>query len=200
MALIGRERLRDEDVIQGILQGGKQETRCLRQLYRSHETMITSMVRTHKGSEEEANDIFQEAIIVFYEQVKSGKFVLKARISTFLYAVARNLWLSRLKKKGRESPLLEQQAAQEVEPAANPLERVLETEQRGLLMQFVGQLAQDCQQVLMQSIFEQCNMKEIAQQMGYRNEQIARNKKHKCIGYLKKIIQRDMGEVEALRV
>ncbi|MEO1448493.1 MAG: sigma-70 family RNA polymerase sigma factor, partial [Bacteroidota bacterium] len=165
-----------------------------------HQGMILKMVMSNQGSVEEGHDIFQESIIVLYEQVKAGKFVLKARISTFLYAVARNLWLSRLKKKGREAPLLEQQAAQEVETAANPLERVLATEQTSMLMQFVSQLAQDCQQVLMQAIFEQRNMKDIAQRMGYRNEQIARNKKHKCIGYLKKIIQRDMGEVEALRV
>jgi RNA polymerase sigma factor (sigma-70 family) len=62
---------------------------------------VIKMVLQNNGNRDEASDLFQDAMVVFYENVKGGQFQLKSTISTYLYAVCRHLWLKKLREKGK---------------------------------------------------------------------------------------------------
>ena len=67
--------------------------------------MIKSHVIKNSGTADEAIDIFQEALEVFYRNVMSGDFQLQGKISSYLYGVSRRLWLNQLNRyKKREKP------------------------------------------------------------------------------------------------
>ena len=68
---------------------------ALRELYKTHYPMIVNLICTNSGTEQEAKDIYQEAVIAFYEKVQSPGFTLTCKIKTYLYAVCRRLWLKR---------------------------------------------------------------------------------------------------------
>lgn len=53
------------------------------------------------GSPEDARDTFQEALFVFVKKLREPDFTLTSKASTFLYAIARNIYL---KKAGKASP------------------------------------------------------------------------------------------------
>jgi RNA polymerase sigma factor (sigma-70 family) len=63
--------------------------------------MILQLVVNNNGDEDEAKDIYQEAIIVLYNKVKRGDFELSSKLKTYIYSICRRLWLKRLKQLNR---------------------------------------------------------------------------------------------------
>ncbi|MEM6768172.1 MAG: sigma-70 family RNA polymerase sigma factor [Bacteroidota bacterium] len=178
----------DEEIVEGLRQGGVEANIYIRYLYRKHVTLITKLVTDNTGTEEEARDIFQDTLVIFYEKVRGESFSLQAKISTYLYAVARNLWLNTLKKRKLATKFQLYQEKEKVNIAESPMVGVLSKEREWIVKQAMEELKDDCRKILILSVFERLPMKEIYVKMGFQNEQIARNKKHKCLKYLKKII------------
>ena len=58
--------------------------------------MVQTFILNNSGTSDDAKDIFQEAMIVLYEKVRSGSFELNCQIKTYVYSVCRRLWLKRL--------------------------------------------------------------------------------------------------------
>src|SRR5882762_8659268 len=80
----------------------KKNTTALKQLYKTHYPMVLNLVLTNNGSEQEAKDVYQEAIIHFYERLQQAEFVLVCKIKTYLYAVSKRLWLKRLAEQKKQ--------------------------------------------------------------------------------------------------
>ena len=55
----------DEDILERIRKG---DERAIDFLYKKHYRMMVNMIIKNNGSEEEAKDIFQEALIVFWKK------------------------------------------------------------------------------------------------------------------------------------
>ena len=66
-------------------------------LYKFYFPSVASYIKQNLGNNEDAEDIFQEAIIVLLQKVRQQDFVLTSSLKTYLYAVAKNLWLKRLR-------------------------------------------------------------------------------------------------------
>ena len=88
----------DDALIAAIRSG---DERALAHLYRLHWPMVSHFVLQNSGSEDDAQDIYQEGVMVFYEKVRDGSLELSCQIKTYLYAVCRRLWLKRLTGKSR---------------------------------------------------------------------------------------------------
>jgi RNA polymerase sigma factor (sigma-70 family) len=66
-------------------------------LYKFYFPTVASYIKQNLGSNQDAEDIFQEAIIVLLQKVRKTDFVLTSSLKTYLYAIAKNLWLKRLR-------------------------------------------------------------------------------------------------------
>src|SRR5450759_2040431 len=73
-------------------------------LFDASRRAVTSYVRNNNGTTDDAEDMLQEALIVLWEKVRSGNFHYDAKLSTFIVAVVKNLWLRRLARQRKESP------------------------------------------------------------------------------------------------
>src|SRR5882762_1313865 len=69
---------------------------ALKQLYKENYSMILRLVVNNNGTEQEAKDVYQDAIIHFYERLSQTEFALTCKVKTYLYAVCRKLWLQQL--------------------------------------------------------------------------------------------------------
>ena len=67
-------------------------------LYKFYFPSVASYVKQNMGNTEDAEDIFQEAILVLLQKVRQPDFILTSALKTYLYAIAKNLWLKRLRK------------------------------------------------------------------------------------------------------
>jgi DNA-directed RNA polymerase specialized sigma24 family protein len=74
---------------QALLKGlAANDRKCIETIYRSHYSMVQTLVINNSGTSDDARDIFQEAIIVLYEKAKSGSFELHAQLKTYLCCVS----------------------------------------------------------------------------------------------------------------
>ena len=83
----------DSEVILGILNNSEN---VLKRLYLAYFPMILQLVINNNGNTDDAKDIYQEAIIVLYNKVKTGDFELSSKLKTYIYSICRRLWLKRL--------------------------------------------------------------------------------------------------------
>jgi DNA-directed RNA polymerase specialized sigma24 family protein len=80
---------------------GSNDKDAIESVYKENYALIQYFVINNNGTEDDARDIFQEAMMVFYEKAKSPDFELTCQIKTYLYSVARRLWLKKLKRRLR---------------------------------------------------------------------------------------------------
>ena len=88
----------EQDLLKGLAQGDKQTIEII---YKDHYNLIQSLILNNNGTADDAKDIFQEAMIVLYEKVRSGSFELNCQLKTYLYSVSKRLWLKKLSANNR---------------------------------------------------------------------------------------------------
>lgn len=174
---------RDRELLLGLAKG---EDKSLEIIYSENFPVVLRMILQHNGSEDDAKDIFQEAIIVLYEKVQNNDFTLSSRLKTFLYSVCRHLWLKKVQRTYglySLSPELE-----EVIPATEELEAHQAKDQEFRIMEgAMGSIGQPCQAILEDYYLHKRSMQEIAEKFGYTNAENAKNQKYKCLMRLKKL-------------
>ena len=129
------------------------------------------MVISNSGTEQEAKDIYQDALLVFWQKSTSKKLVLTSKISTYIYSICQNLWRKELDRKRRLSS--ESKDGEEYQD--------LEKKERAQIMaECIGKLGDTCKKVLMYYYYDGMSMQEIADKLGFANTNTAKTKKYKC--------------------
>ena len=170
------------------------DERVLAQLYRLHWPMVSHFVLQNSGSEDDAQDVYQEGVMVFYEKVRDGSLELSCQIKTYLYAVCRRLWLKRLTSKSRFGVRLlddeEHGGSIATLPtgAADDLREAEERETRFTHMeQALAQIGEPCRSLLEGFYLLDKSMQDLTAEFGYTNADNAKNQKYKCLVRLKKL-------------
>jgi len=182
-AISVRTEITEQKLLEGL---ALNDRKAIETIYKQHYNMVQSLVLNNSGYPDDARDIFQEAMIVLYEKVRSGSFELNCQLKTYLYSVCRRLWLKRLNQMQRISPEVE--SLGETVPVEEELEKHEERNQDFLVMeQALNNLGEPCRSLLKAYYLEKKNMVEIAGDFGYTNADNAKNQKYKCLMRLKKI-------------
>jgi len=170
-----------------LLQGlARNDKKAVETIYKENYTTIQSLIINNNGSADDAKDIFQEAMIVLYEKARSGSFELNCQIKTYLYSVARRLWLKRLQHNSRYSGDIGH--AEAVVPVEDDIEEHTRRDQEFEMMNSaIGSLGEPCKSLLEAFYLQKKNMQEIAADFGYTNAENAKTQKYKCLIRLKKI-------------
>ena len=148
--------------------------------------MIANLVCTNSGTEQEAKDIYQEAVIAFYEKVQLPHFVLTCKIKTYLYAICRRLWLKRLAEKKRFYGKIE-----ETESFLEIEEELIDSEEKenryATMTTALDGLGEPCRSIINDYYVHDHSMEVISITYGYTNADNAKNQKYKCLQRLKKL-------------
>lgn len=171
----------EEEIIIAIRNGDDQ---VLKKLYRQHYQLIAKMVINNGGSLQEAKDIYQESVIIFYEKLQEETFVLSCQIGTFIYSVSRKLWLKQLKLKSRFTGDFDE-TAEYVELNWN--ETLDKEEQYQSMHTALEGMGEPCKSILMDFYMNSASMEDITEKFGYTNTDNAKTQKYKCLKRLKKI-------------
>ncbi len=176
----------DARILQLIRSG---DENALVELYRSNRRSITAFVTRNSGSTDDAEDMLQEALIVLWERVRSGRFEPTAAISTFVYATVRNMWLRKLAASRREVRGDEDPDGQP-DAGASPLEAMIGDEQAALIRDALDALGEPCRTLLLLFYWDELSMEEIAGRMGFANAETAKSKKYQCKKALESLLRR----------
>jgi RNA polymerase sigma factor (sigma-70 family) len=160
-------------------------------IYKQHYGMVQSLVLGNSGYPDDARDIFQEAMIVLYEKVRSGSFELNCQLKTYLYSVCRRLWLKRLGQS--QKSVTEVESLEDAIPVEDELERHEQRNRDFQVMELsLNTLGEPCRSLLKAYYLEMKSMVEIAGDFGYTNADNAKNQKYKCLMRLKKIFTQNI--------
>src|SRR4030095_4010103 len=150
-------------------------------LYQQYSETISSFITNNGGSQQDADDIFQETVMAFIDTVQKGNYRMEASIKTFLVSIAKNLWYKEIKKKERSDfrdKVFEiGRGSEEIDVSHEISDREMKKELRELL----NKLGESCKKILMLFYYENLSMREIVDHLHYENEQVVRNKKYKCL-------------------
>lgn len=169
--------MKDQDIIELIRNG---DEKIIEKLYKKYYHMMVKLVVKNSGSEEEAKDIYQDALLVFWQKAMKPEFVLTSKVSTYLYSICNNLWLKELDRKSRLS--------HEEKDGSESMSWDAE-EKIKAINECISELGETCQKVLTYYYFDGMSMKVIATKLGFANAETAKTKKYKCKKALDKKIK-----------
>ena len=160
--------------------------------------MIVHLVCSNSGTEQEAKDIYQEAVMAFYEHLQQPAFVLTCKIKTYLYAVARRLWLKKLAEKKRFSTSLSDGNMEEVETFFGVEDEMADIHEKERRLKRMGSslegLGEPCRSIIEDFYVSDLSMEEISAKFGYTTADNAKNQKYKGLQRLKKLYFEDFKE------
>lgn len=163
-------------------------SKVVRMIYQKYYKAIAHLVETNGGTKEDARDVFQEGLMVLYQKVQQADFQIKNSFLTYFYAVCRNIWLNKLRKRPKKKVTFDNELLS-IE-AEDPNINIEKNEQYFLYRQKFLQLGKDCQKVL--SLFlKKVKMEEITKRMGYGSVNYTKKRKFMCKKKLMELIQKD---------
>lgn len=167
----------------------KGDESALEEVYKKYYRMMTKMILSNSGTEDEAKDVYQDSLLVFWQKATSGNLVLTSKISTYIYSICKNLWRKELERKKR--------LAHEQKDTAVYMDDE-RAERAQIIHQCIDQLGDTCKKVLMYYYFDRMSMQEIADRLGFANTNTAKTKKYKCKQKLDNIVKSQYTESDFL--
>ncbi|AXT56620.1 RNA polymerase sigma factor [Aquimarina sp. MMG015] len=86
----------DQAIISGIIKG---DQRTLKVFYRDNVRYIQGYILRNDGNMQDVEDVFQDALVVLYQKLKSGTLEINVPLTTYFYGICKNTWRTRLRNK-----------------------------------------------------------------------------------------------------
>ncbi|MBC7425108.1 MAG: sigma-70 family RNA polymerase sigma factor [Bacteroidia bacterium] len=169
--MFGVKKYNDLELIQEIKKGNKA---ALSQLYNDNYNAARGHILKNSGTQDDVDDVLQDAVIVIWEKIKNGNLILEAKLSTFLFAIVRNQWLKKLNKAGKVDRMNDWQT-EKLSETRNFQDMDLKK-----VKDMVMELGDACRQVLSMFYFEEMDMESIAKRLNYANSDTVKAKKYQC--------------------
>ncbi len=159
-----------------------QRDKAFRQLYSLY-PRIEKLILSKGGSKNDAQDVFQEALIIVSKNLEKSDFKLTSSFYTYIYAVSRFIWKDTQKQYSKHE--LHNLKQEEVSIFHN----VLEEKKYQYAEKAFLELGERCQQLLQLFYHKAMSFKVIAEMMQFKSEKIAKNQKYKCLQKAKDIFK-----------
>jgi RNA polymerase sigma factor (sigma-70 family) len=145
------------------------------------------MVESNSGTRQDAYDVFQDGLISVYGRLKESSLELSGSFETYFIGCCRNIWLMELRRRAKTGNASELHDG--VVIYSDYSEELLEKEKKTRIMEeSLLKLSGDCQKVIL-LVQQGKSMQDIAYIMGYKSEEFARIKKHRCKEYLVELVK-----------
>ncbi|RRQ50705.1 sigma-70 family RNA polymerase sigma factor [Maribacter algicola] len=169
--------------------------KLLREIYTDNREKFLNFARKYQLSEDDNIDIYQDAYVIFYDNVMQGKLTeLNSSVSTYLFSIGKYLIFDRMRKNkktvGSHFPMeVVGKADVSLEELSLGAEE-LSAEQK-LLQKYFATLGTQCKELLNLFYYRGFTIQEIVESGGYNNENVVKAAKSRCMKTLKERIKAD---------
>jgi RNA polymerase sigma factor (sigma-70 family) len=176
-----RTKLSDEEIVSQIRKGNE---KVLVKLYEMNYVNVRSYILKNSGTVDDIDDVLQDSVIAVWQNVNKPDFILSAKLSTYVYSIARNLWLKQLQKRSRFDRPTDWQFDNltEDQPATSTMDN-------NLIRACMDKLGDTCRKLLGYFYFDGMEMREIAVKLSFANADTAKAKKYQCLKKLEEIVK-----------
>lgn len=179
-------KLENEDLKQLI----KGNSLVLNRLYSDVFPKITNYVLVNKGNKEDAEDVFQKVLMQIIVRYKTKPFVLHTSFDGFVFIAAMNLWRRELNKRKRivtNDTVIELDIRDDDDLVLASFEQ----EKWEFFQEKLNDVSVNCKELL-QLFFKKISYKEIMIQLGYKSDNVVRQRVFNCKSQLTKSIKNDV--------
>jgi DNA-directed RNA polymerase specialized sigma24 family protein len=168
----------DDQLLQGLKQ---KEEKSIYEVYNNFFPSVEKYVLMNSGSEQDAEDVFQDTVMILLSYVAREGFHLTSALKTLVFAIARKLWLKQLRNRSRCEILTELEMSQC--DFLTDWEEIEKSEKRyNSLPQVLSRISEHCSGLLKQ-LFLTGKIPD-----HYKNDHSMRNQKYKCLEQARKMI------------
>ncbi|HYC85534.1 MAG TPA: sigma-70 family RNA polymerase sigma factor [Chryseosolibacter sp.] len=176
-------KVSDQDLIHQLLSNDPATAeKAWQHVYKRYYPSIKALVLKLRGADQDAIDIFQDTLVIFHRNIRAGAFKGGATLKTYIYSIARNLWLRQYQKMQKNAGV----EAVAYETATEDLDYIRNADIVSALM---DQLKDDCKKILIEYYYNNRSMAELQEIFTLSSIQAAKNKKWRCLGYLVKLLK-----------
>jgi RNA polymerase sigma factor (sigma-70 family) len=196
------EQYSDNTILIGIK---NRKDSILEYLYKEYYPQIQRIVIKHSGTEQDAKDLFQEALIIIFTRLKKDDLVIKTSFHNYFIVLCRFIWFrqNNIKYSYDTEKIADETTRQDHSPADTIQEiqgdkdydEYLSNQNEKIFQRHYRKLPGDCKRVL-KMFFRKKSFRIIAVRLNYTNEDYARRKKYLCMQQLMKMINKDPEYIE----
>lgn len=168
----------DADILSDIRQGGAKRDKALQQLYNNDmlKKTILGYVTKQGGHLPDAEDVFQDTLVLFDRQIREGNFKGQSSLTTYFIGIAKWRWVSNRRKFGGN---LELKPEQYDMPTESVEARAIENERRDIIDEILTKIGERCKTIL--KLYKlSYSMEEIAETMGLSSPELAKKNAYEC--------------------
>jgi len=184
----------DEKIITDLKRGN--DDPVLAYLYKEVYPKVRSYIKGNKGNEDEAKDIFQDAVIIFYKKVKLNTLQEPLNVTAYICHISKNLWINRVKRINRTTEMPDRDFA---EPEEDLLTNIISEEKRTAVNGLLSQVGEECQKLMKHFLYDNMSMREIAVLMGYSSENVAKTYHYRCKQKLVQLVMKNKAMANLLK-
>lgn len=139
--------------------------------YKAVFPVAASYVRRQGGSLEDTQEVFQQALVAFYERSQNVMFQPEQEDQAYLMGIFKNLWIKHRSHSQRFAHLDDFDLEDEKNPSVI----------KQKLVQYLKQSGERCMELLQSFYYEKLSMKQLAERFGYVSERSVTVQKYKCL-------------------
>lgn len=142
-------------------------------LYQKTFPVVARYVAKMGGSFDQAKDVFQDALVIYYEKAMSNSLTLKSSEKAYIAGIAKHLWLKTYRDDAGNIPLDVNNMDQAHQEPINYA--------HGKLMSYLETAGQKCMDILKAFYYDGLPVKQISEAFGYSGTHSATVQKYKCL-------------------
>jgi len=158
-------------------------------LHQKYFVYTKKFVLNNNGNLEDAEDIFQDALIILYEKLYADNFKAYTCLANYLSGISKNLWLKRLRNKEFLTEIPDNYYITHQEEINTAIEN--ERDYWDKLNDYMNAISSHCKNLIQDIFMNNKNIEEIQSKYKYSSKHNAQNQKHKCVEQIRKIKDKD---------
>jgi RNA polymerase sigma factor (sigma-70 family) len=174
-----QDKYTDQEITEGILHQNKD---VLLFIYKHNFRSILKYIEDNNGAESDAEDVFQDTLIVIFEKIRKNELKLSCSFGTFLYAIAKHQWL-RILRQRQIHEITDNDCDTLINEDPGITDNLILAEKKKLVIQHLNEISEECKKII-KYMSDGCTLDEITKTMGYSSVQQTKNRKLKCKKFL----------------
>lgn len=162
------------------------DNKILDEIYQKNFPQLKYFISNNNGSETEAKDVFQDALIATFRRLQKNDFEIKTTFGTYIFTVGKFIWFKKIKGKKPTDSTDDLQ----LEGKGIIVDELFKEDRYSFFQSMLKKMGSDCQ-TLLNYFFEKKSFKEIVVLMDFKSLDYAKRKKMLCKNKLVSLIKED---------
>lgn len=177
--------MNSNDYLNALVNG---DSRIIKKMYAENFTGVQRFILQNKGNKEDAEDIFQKALLQIAVRHKKEKIEITSSFNAYLFTICKNLWRRELNSyKTRVTNAENIEPINEARENANAL---VEQKRQELFIEKLNEISDNCRKIL-SLFFAKVSYADIVASTEYNSETVVRQRVFKCKKKLTELIRKD---------